>query len=112
MGDVIFRLVIAAEGLIMFHVLDDTHDLAPDRLVSDRDPRLDVFADRILVREMSFGEGLIDNYDAGRFCVVKVGESASGNQWNFHYAEVIRGDRAEMRTRPSALRDVAPLNFK
>src|SRR5262245_12505696 len=96
----------------MLHVFDDADDLAPDRFALKSDARLDMFSDRVFVREVAFGESLIDDHDARAVRIVAFGESASGEQWNLHHAEIIETDRTEMRDGPLALRNIAPFDIE
>src|SRR5215510_3992892 len=96
----------------MLHILDDADDLTPDRLALKGEARLDVFADRVFVREMAFGETLVDDQDSRGLRVVAFGESASGEQWNFHNVEIIEADRTEVRTGPLAFRNITPFDIE
>src|SRR5262249_17028672 len=107
-----FRLIILAERLAMFYVLDDADDLAPDRFALNGDARLDVFADRVFVREIAFGESLVDDQGHRTMRVVALCESAPGEQWNLHHTEIVQTDRAEVRDRLLALWSIASFDIE
>src|SRR5262245_25137684 len=96
----------------MLHVFDDSDDLAPERFAGERDFRLDALAERVFVREITFGESLIDDHDSGAARVVALGESAPGEQWDLHHAEIIEIDRTEVRAGLFAFRNIAPFDLE
>src|SRR5262249_25007417 len=96
----------------MLHVFDDADDLAPDRLALQSDARPGMFAHRAFVREITFGESLIDDHDARAARVVAFGESAPGEQRNLHHTEIIETDRTEVRDGPLAFRNISPFDIE